>query len=69
MMPWRSLVFDWIKRFFVTRWGGHCPFCGSPRVSIKIRRKLPYVIDGPMVADCTCRACRRTWSFPIRVGI
>ena len=34
-------MFDWIKRFFMTRWGGHCPLCGSSRVSIKIRRKSP----------------------------
>ena len=43
-------MFDWIKRFFMTRWGGHCSLCGSSRVSIKIRRKSPYVVDGPTFA-------------------
>ena len=62
-------MFDWIKRFFMTRWGGHCPLCGSSRVSIKIRRKSPYVVDGPTVAHATCKICRHSWSFPIRVGI
>ena len=69
MMLWRLSMFDWIKRFFMTRWGGHCPLCGSSRVAIKIRRKMPYVVDGPTFAYYTCRTCRHTWSHPLRVGI
>ena len=69
MMLWRLSMFDWIRRFFMTRWGGHCPLCGSSRVKFKIRRKMPYVVDGPTVAYCTCRNCCHKWNYPIRIGI
>lgn len=62
-------MFDWIKRLVQARWGGCCPLCGSSRVSIKVRRKFPLVVDGPTVAECRCRDCRHAWSFPLRVGI
>lgn len=62
-------MFEWIRNLFTASWRGRCPLCGSSRLSIKIRRKLPYVVDGQTFAYCTCRACRHAWSFPIRIGI
>ena len=46
-------MFDWIKQLFMPRWSGRCPLCGSSRVAIKIRRKMPYVVDGPTFAYYT----------------
>ena len=62
-------MFEWFKNLFTAGWRGRCPFCGSDRVKFKIRRKMPYVVDGPTVAHATCKICRHSWSFPIRVGI
>lgn len=43
-------MFDWIRKLFTSGWSGRCPLCGSSRVAIKIRRKMPYVVDGPTFA-------------------
>ena len=62
-------MLDWLRQLFMPRWSGRCPLCGSNRVKFKIRRRMPYVVDGPTVAYYTCRTCRHTWSHPLRVGI
>ena len=62
-------MFDWIRKLFAAGWRGRCPLCGSSRVKFKIRRKMPYVVDGPTFAYAICKTCRHSWSFPILVGI
>ena len=61
-------MLGFFKKFLLTRLNGHCPRCGSSRVSVKTSRSLPFVTDGATVAEYTCQACHHTWRIPIRVG-
>ena len=62
-------MFKWFTMLFKPQWCGRCPLCGSRRLSFKIRRSVPYIVDGPSIAQATCKTCRHKWNFPIRVGI
>ena len=48
---------------------GRCPVCGSEAVKSRIGKPLgPFVVDGPIVSEMTCRKCGHRWSVPLRMG-